>query len=53
MKPCVPATLVLPAATRAEFAICDGLIGLRVEKEHEIQGLDPSMHGEEGYILES
>src|SRR2546430_1246952 len=33
--------------------ICDTLIGLRVEKEHEIQGLDLSMHGEEGYILES
>ena len=33
--------------------ICDALIGLRVEKEHEIQGLDLSMHGEEGYILES
>src|SRR5262249_59092855 len=26
--------------------ICDGLLGLRVEKEQEIQGLDLSMHGE-------
>jgi Amt family ammonium transporter len=33
--------------------ICDTLIGLRVDEEHEIQGLDLSMHGEEGYILES
>jgi Amt family ammonium transporter len=33
--------------------ICDALIGLRVEQEQEIQGLDLSMHGEEGYILES
>jgi Amt family ammonium transporter len=33
--------------------ICDVLIGVRVTKEHEIQGLDVSMHGEEGYILES
>jgi Amt family ammonium transporter len=33
--------------------ICDAAIGLRVEKDHEIQGLDLSMHGEEGYILES
>src|SRR3954471_8935820 len=33
--------------------ICDALIGLRVEKEHEIQGLDLTLHGEEGYILES
>jgi Amt family ammonium transporter len=33
--------------------VCDMLIGLRVERDHEIQGLDLSMHGEEGYILES
>ena len=33
--------------------ICDLTIGLRVEHDHEIQGLDLSMHGEEGYILES
>jgi Amt family ammonium transporter len=33
--------------------ICDALVGLRVAKEHEIQGLDVSMHGEEGYLFES
>lgn len=33
--------------------ICDVTIGLRVRKEEEIQGLDVSLHGEEGYILES
>jgi Amt family ammonium transporter len=33
--------------------ICDALIGLRVDKQDEIQGLDVSMHGEEGYIFES
>jgi len=33
--------------------ICDAAIGLRVEKDQEIEGLDLSMHGEEGYILES
>ena len=33
--------------------ICDAVIGLRVAHDHEIQGLDLSMHGEEGYILES
>jgi Amt family ammonium transporter len=33
--------------------ICDTFIGLRVAKEHEIQGLDVSMHGEEGYLFES
>jgi Amt family ammonium transporter len=31
--------------------ICDALVGLRVEKEHEVVGLDVSMHGEEGYIF--
>jgi Amt family ammonium transporter len=33
--------------------ICDMLLGVRVEREHEVQGLDLSMHGEEGYIYEA
>ncbi len=33
--------------------ICDVVIGVRVRKEQEIQGLDVSLHGEEGYIFES
>jgi Amt family ammonium transporter len=33
--------------------ICDVVLGLRVAPEHEIEGLDVSMHGEEGYNLES
>jgi Amt family ammonium transporter len=33
--------------------IVDGLVGLRVEKDHEIDGLDLSLHGEEGYFLET
>jgi Amt family ammonium transporter len=33
--------------------ICDVLIGVRVRNEQEIQGLDVSLHGEEGYIFES
>ena len=33
--------------------ICDATIGLRVSREQEIEGLDVSMHGEEGYILEA
>jgi ammonium transporter, Amt family len=33
--------------------ICDAAIGLRANKEQEMEGLDLSMHGEEGYILES
>jgi Amt family ammonium transporter len=33
--------------------VIDMTIGLRVTKEEEIQGLDTSMHNEEGYIFES
>jgi Amt family ammonium transporter len=33
--------------------ICDAVVGLRISKENEVEGLDISMHGEEGYILES
>ncbi len=33
--------------------ICDVVIGLRVAPEHEIEGLDVSMHGEEGYNFEA
>lgn len=33
--------------------ICDAVLGVRVRKEQEIEGLDISLHGEEGYILEA
>ncbi|MGA2326941.1 MAG: ammonium transporter [Bryobacteraceae bacterium] len=33
--------------------ICDLLIGVRVEPQHETEGLDLSMHGEEAYNFES
>jgi Amt family ammonium transporter len=33
--------------------ICDMVLGLRIERNEEVQGLDLSMHGEEGYIFES
>jgi Amt family ammonium transporter len=32
--------------------ICDRIVGLRVSAEEETEGLDYSMHGEEGYIFE-
>ncbi len=45
-------TWVLAAvATLVILKVCDWLVGVRVEPEHEIQGLDLSMHGEEGYNL--
>ena len=33
--------------------IVDSVIGLRVSKEQEVQGLDISLHGEEGYTAEA
>ena len=33
--------------------VCDAVLGVRVQPEHEIEGLDLSLHGEEGYVLES
>jgi Amt family ammonium transporter len=33
--------------------LVDALVGLRVAEEHEMQGLDLSQHGEEGYNLEA
>jgi Amt family ammonium transporter len=33
--------------------ICDALVGVRVSKDEEVEGLDLSQHGEEGYIFEA
>jgi ammonium transporter, Amt family len=33
--------------------VCDGLVGMRVKPSEEIDGLDLSMHGEEGYNFEA
>ena len=33
--------------------IVDATIGLRVTKDQEVQGLDTSLHNEEGYIFEA
>ena len=33
--------------------VCDALLGIRVDRDDEAQGLDLSQHGEEGYSLES
>ncbi|HSM88273.1 MAG TPA: ammonium transporter [Candidatus Limnocylindrales bacterium] len=38
--------------TLAILKLVDVVIGLRVSEEHEIQGLDLSQHGEEGYYFE-
>jgi Amt family ammonium transporter len=47
------AWLLAIAGTLVILKICDLVIGVRVDKEQEIEGLDLSMHGEEGYNLEA
>lgn len=39
------------AASFVLLKIVDAVVGLRVAEEHEIQGLDLSQHGEEGYNI--
>ena len=41
------------AGTLVILKIVDATVGVRVSREDEIQGLDTSMHNEEGYIFES
>ena len=41
------------AGTLIILKICDLVFGVRVDAQDETQGLDLSMHGEEGYNLES
>ncbi len=50
---CLVAWALAAIATLAILKICDMLIGVRVDPEHETEGLDLSMHGEEAYNLES
>jgi Amt family ammonium transporter len=40
-------------ATLVILKICDVILGVRVDKQQETDGLDLSMHGEEGYNLEA
>ncbi len=47
------AVLLAVIGTFLILKICDALIGVRVEREGEREGLDLSQHGEEGYYLEA
>jgi Amt family ammonium transporter len=38
--------------TLAILRVVDAVVGLRVPEDHEIQGLDLTQHGEEGYVWE-
>ena len=50
---CAIAWSLAIVGTLAVLKICDAVIGLRVSESQEVAGLDLSMHGEEGYILEA
>ena len=50
---CAIAWVLAIVGTLVILKICDVTVGVRVTKEQEIEGLDLSMHGEEGYIFES
>jgi Amt family ammonium transporter len=43
--------LLAAAATFAILKVLDVTMGLRVKRDDELQGLDLSQHGEEGYIF--
>jgi Amt family ammonium transporter len=48
---CAIAWVLAAAGTFVILKICDWITGVRVRKEHEIEGLDLSLHGEEAYNL--
>lgn len=47
------AWVLAAVATFIILRVVDALIGVRVDVEHEVQGLDLSQHGEEAYNLEA
>jgi Amt family ammonium transporter len=49
---CGVAWALAAVGTLAILKICDLTVGVRVSKGQESEGLDVSMHGEEGYIFE-
>src|SRR5262249_7876856 len=48
---CAIAWILAIAGTLIILKICDAIFGVRVDQNEEIQGLDLSQHGREGYIL--
>jgi len=49
---CAIAWALAIVGTLVILKICDMTMGLRVAREQEVEGLDVSLHGEEGYIFE-
>jgi Amt family ammonium transporter len=50
---CLIAIALAVVGTFIILKICDAVVGVRVSKDEEIEGLDLSMHGEEGYNFEA
>ena len=50
---CAIAWALAIVGTLIILKICDMVTGLRLDSEQETEGLDLSMHGEEGYNLEA
>jgi len=40
-------------ATLVILKVCDVIVGVRMDVQQETEGMDISLHGEEGYNLES
>jgi Amt family ammonium transporter len=49
----IVAWVLAAVGTWVILKVVDWVVGVRVTEEHEIQGLDVSQHGEEGYNLEA
>jgi ammonium transporter, Amt family len=47
------AWVLTAVGTLVLLKVVDWVVGVRVSEEHEIEGLDISLHGEEGYNLEA
>ncbi len=50
---CAIAWVLAAIGTWIILKVCDAVTGVRAEQEEEIEGLDLSMHGEEGYNFEA
>jgi ammonium transporter, Amt family len=50
---CLVAWVLAIVGTLIILKVCDLTVGLRVSADQESEGLDLSMHGEEGYIFEA
>src|SRR5579864_2064523 len=50
---CLIAWALAAAGTFVILKIVDALVGVRMDADQEIEGMDVSLHGEEGYFLET